>query len=183
MNLHAILCPIDFSKSSEAALEHASHLAAESHAKLYLLHVIDESAAYCTEFTGMGYLADMSQRVEHESEHLLDQVEPTVPGVECEHVLLLGSPAPTIVKVADEHKIDLIVMGSHGRTGMARLLMGSVAEEVVRTAHCPVLTIKQPTPEKVKIESCDEEPSPGNDPVATPHWPDTPLATREGNIP
>lgn len=148
MRIHSILCPIDFSHCSDAALQHASDLAAESDARLHLLHVVDESAAYCTEFTGMGYMPDMSQSIESESQHLLEAVAPTAEGVSFERHLLLGTPAKAIVDYADQHQIGLIVMGSHGRTGVARLLMGSVAEAVVRAAGCPVLTVKQPTAEE-----------------------------------
>jgi nucleotide-binding universal stress UspA family protein len=69
-----------------------------------------------------------------------------------EHHLLRGDPATTIVEVAEQENCDLIVMGTHGRTGFARLLMGSVAEAVVRRANCPVFTYKLPrrTPAKEK---------------------------------
>ncbi|MCO6045436.1 universal stress protein [Aeoliella sp. ICT_H6.2] len=144
MNLHSVLCPTDFSPYSDAALRYASLLASESGAKLYLLHVVDESAAYCTEYTGMGYMSDMTQRLEHECQELLEQVSPTVPGVPFERQNLLGTPARTIIDFADQLQVDLIVIGSHGRTGVSRMLMGSVAEAVVRGAKCPVLTVKHP---------------------------------------
>ncbi|WP_425398054.1 universal stress protein [Aeoliella sp.] len=143
MNLHSVLCPTDFSDSSDAALRYASLLASESGAKLHLLHVVDESAAYCTEYTGMGYMADMTQRLEHECQELLDKVSPTRP-VPFERHMQLGTPARTIIDFADQHAVDLIVLGSHGRTGVSRLLMGSVAEAVARGAKCPVLTVKHP---------------------------------------
>lgn len=144
MNLHSVLCPTDFSPYSEAALKYASILASEAGAKLYLLHVVDESAAYCTEYTGIGYMADMTQRLEHECQELLDDITPTLPDVPFQRHVLLGTPARTIIDFADEHQVDLIVIGSHGRTGVSRLLMGSVAEAVVRGAKCPVLTVKHP---------------------------------------
>ncbi|QDU55125.1 universal stress protein [Aeoliella mucimassa] len=184
MNLHAILCPVDFSKSSEAALQHASALAVEADAKLYILHVIDESAAYCTEYTGMGYMPDMSQRIEYECSHLLDEIEPTEPKVRFERILMLGPPARTIAKVAEDKKVDLIVMGSHGRTGVSRLLMGSVAEEVVRLAKCPVLTMKHPVgvdvagsgAVPVMSKATAEQTSGEEDPVSRPHLSGSPLA-------
>jgi nucleotide-binding universal stress UspA family protein len=74
----------------------------------------------------------------------LAQIVPTDPNVPYEHKLLVGDPATSIVDLAESEGVDLIVLGSHGRTGLTRLLMGSVAEAVVRKAKCPVLTVKQP---------------------------------------
>jgi nucleotide-binding universal stress UspA family protein len=74
----------------------------------------------------------------------LEAVVPTHPAVPYEHRLLSGDPAREIVRLADEEGVDMIILGTHGRTGLKRLLMGSVAEAVVRRAMCPVLTIKQP---------------------------------------
>jgi nucleotide-binding universal stress UspA family protein len=70
--------------------------------------------------------------------------------VSVEYHLLEGEPAEEIVRLAKSNNIDLIIMGSHGRTGLSRLLMGSVAEQVVRRAECAVLTIKHPIHEKVQ---------------------------------
>jgi nucleotide-binding universal stress UspA family protein len=75
---------------------------------------------------------------------MLHAVVPTDPAVPCDHRLLRGDPAERIVEVADEEHCDLIVMGTHGRTGFRRLLMGSVAEAVVRRANFPVITYKMP---------------------------------------
>lgn len=74
---------------------------------------------------------------------MLERVVPTDPNVPYEHRLLTGEPASAIVELAEQEQADLIVMGTHGRTGLTRLLMGSVAEAVVRRAPCPVLTFKQ----------------------------------------
>jgi nucleotide-binding universal stress UspA family protein len=81
-----------------------------------------------------------------ELRHRLDAVRPSVPNVTAEHVLLTGDEATEIVRLAVDEGFDLIVMGTHGRTGLSRLLMGSVAEQVLRRAPCPVLTVKQPIP-------------------------------------
>jgi nucleotide-binding universal stress UspA family protein len=75
---------------------------------------------------------------------MLDQLLPSESDVQCERRLLMGDPATEIVALAEEENVDLIVMGTHGRTGIKRLLMGSVAEAVVRRASCPVFTYKQP---------------------------------------
>ena len=74
----------------------------------------------------------------------LKEVRPTVPAVAYEHHCLPGTPVNETISFADENGIDLIVMASHGRTGISRLLMGSIAEGVLRRASCPVLIVKQP---------------------------------------
>jgi nucleotide-binding universal stress UspA family protein len=74
----------------------------------------------------------------------LGRLQPLDPKVRVEHLLQAGEPVEEILRVAREYSCDLIVMGTHGRTGLSRLLMGSVAEAVVRTASCPVVTIKGP---------------------------------------
>jgi nucleotide-binding universal stress UspA family protein len=74
----------------------------------------------------------------------LKRVLPTVTTVKYEHLYRKGSPVVEILTFAEEENIDLIVMASHGRTGLSRLLMGSIAEGVMRRAHCPVLIVKQP---------------------------------------
>jgi nucleotide-binding universal stress UspA family protein len=73
---------------------------------------------------------------------MLSEVVPTDTTVSYEHRLIVGSPATAIVFLAEKENVDMIVMPTHGRTGLSRLLMGSVAEEVVRKAKCPVLTVK-----------------------------------------
>jgi nucleotide-binding universal stress UspA family protein len=75
---------------------------------------------------------------------MLEAIRPTDPTVACEHHLIPGEPASALVGFAEEKNVDLIVMGTHGRTGLKRILMGSVAEAVVRSAPCPVLTYRQP---------------------------------------
>ena len=151
MNAKRILCPIDFSAHSDAALAYASTLAKEAAAKLLIVYVDDSQVPYDAGFAGYVPPPDETEQLEKR----LNETVPTVPDVECEHHLLFGHPADAIVEFARKHEIDLIVLGTHGRTGVARLLMGSVAESVVRRAECPVLTLKQPAP------PADEEPPNG----------------------
>jgi universal stress protein A len=77
--------------------------------------------------------------------NMLHDVKPTDSSVPVEYRLVTGDPADAVVRLAEDDEVDLIVLGSHGRTGLTRLLMGSVAEAIVRKAHCPVLVYKQPT--------------------------------------
>ena len=142
MKTKRILCPIDFSTHSDAALAYASTLAKEASAKLLLVYVDDSQVPYDAGFAGYVPPPDETELLEKR----LNETVPAIPGVECEHHLLFGYPADAIVEFAKTHQIDLIVMGTHGRTGVVRLLRGSVAEAVVRRAECPVLTLKQPVP-------------------------------------
>ena len=145
MDVKKILVPIDFSGLNDGALALASSLASDNGAKLLLVHVDEPIAAYGG--AGDAYYIeppDLTPVRRH-----LEMAIPTRPDVGYEHHLLSGDPAPELVQFAEQQKVDLIVMGTHGRTGFSRLLMGSVAEAVIRHANCPVLTLKQPVPEMV----------------------------------
>lgn len=142
-----ILVPTDFSAPSEAALEYARILAAKFGSSLRILHVIDDPTG-SSAFVADGY-APSTDDIRHS---LLDQARTRL-----DHLVnlddrsryhahadaVLGQPAAAIVDYATATGSGLIVMGTHGRTGLAHLLMGSVAEQVVRTAPCPVLTVRQ----------------------------------------
>lgn len=136
-----ILCPVDFSSHSSAAIQYASYLASAMDARIYFLHVEEAIPAFDEGFSG--YTASISDLDADEGELL--KIAPTEPGIDYEHYSLVGHAAETILEFAKTHDIDMIVMGTHGRTGVVRLVLGSVAEMVVRRADCPVLTIKQPT--------------------------------------
>lgn len=138
-----ILFPTDFSDSSKAALEHATSLARDSGSSLLIVHVYDPAVVIAD--TGFaGYPLAGGEDAEVQARSMLEAVVPSDPAVPHAHRLLSGKPAEQIVDVAHQETVELIVMGSHGRRGLPRLLMGSVAEEVVRRAACPVLTVKQP---------------------------------------
>jgi nucleotide-binding universal stress UspA family protein len=140
-----ILIPTDFSGPSDAALQYARTVATKFGGTLHLLHVIEDPyrAAYATEVyvpevTGLrdDLVADAKVRLQA----LLSQADVSRLGATADATI--GTPAWTIVEYATGHDIDLIVMGTHGRGGVSHLLMGSVAERVVRTAPCPVLTTR-----------------------------------------
>ena len=148
MNIKRILFATDFSECSNAALEFASHLTSNTGARLYIVHVnglLDVSIPSIPPVEG-GYYYDAPWGYErHEVRERLTRNVPTVANVAYEHCYLTGSPVTQILKLAEREQIDLIVIGSHGRTGLSRLLMGSVAEGVVRSTQCPVLVVKQPS--------------------------------------
>jgi nucleotide-binding universal stress UspA family protein len=140
MKAKKILFPTDFSTSSDAPLAYATALARDTGATLLIVHVEEPPLAY-----GGGEMYYGTPEPDYAGlQQMLENVKPTDPAVPCERRLLTGSPADTIVEVAAAENVDLIVMGTHGRTGLRRLLMGSIAEAVVRTAPCPVLIFKPP---------------------------------------
>jgi nucleotide-binding universal stress UspA family protein len=139
-----ILFPTDFSTASDAALAHAEALARQSNARLLIVHVEEPPMAYGGGELYYGLPEPNSERILK----MLEDVKPSDPSVPFAHRLTIGDPAGEIVRIAGEEKAEMVVMGTHGRTGMTRLLMGSVAEGVVRRAPCPVLVYRE-TPEKL----------------------------------
>ena len=142
-----ILVPTDFSAPSEGALATAKDLAVRFGASLHLVHVLEDPyavAAYSAE--ALGYLPPgIRDSWQHEAEkHLNALLTPAERAqfMATNTVLFSGSAAREIVDHAQNNHIDLIVMGTHGRGGVAHLLLGSVTERVVRTATCPVLTVR-----------------------------------------
>ncbi|MBI2481095.1 MAG: universal stress protein [Planctomycetia bacterium] len=138
MNARTILFPTDFSHCGDAALEMATTLALDSGAKLLIVHVEEPAAAY-----GGGEFYACPPDNTDDLMAMLTRVIPTDPNVDYEHRLITGDPAHAIVRLATHEEVDMIVIGTHGRTGLTRLLMGSVAESVVRRATCPVITVNQ----------------------------------------
>ena len=146
MNLKKILFATDFSHASDAALTLATSLARDSGATLLLVHVEEPSMAYGGGELYYGALGPAPQ----ELRRMLEAILPTDPDVAYEHHLIPGDPATALVRFAKEKVVDLIVLGTHGRTGLLRMLMGSVAEAVVRRATCPVITFRQPAKKPAK---------------------------------
>jgi len=139
--IHTVLHPTDFSERSRHALRLAGALARDYGARLVVLHAeLPPTVVY-----GEGALPLDPEITYREAREELNRL--TVPDgdVRAERRFEEGDPAGTILRVARELPADLIVMGTHGRTGLARLLMGSVAEQVVRKASCPVLTVTTPS--------------------------------------
>ena len=137
-----ILVPIDFSPGSDAAKETATALARDSYGSLIVAHV----EVVPMPVGGGEFLYDFSETASDEIAARLNAVVLPDPDIPADRRLLTGDPAEAIITLAKEEKVDMIVMGTHGRRGLSRLLMGSVAEHVVRVAPCPVLTVKQPAP-------------------------------------
>ncbi|MCI0461374.1 MAG: universal stress protein [Gemmataceae bacterium] len=148
--IKVILHPTDFSEQANNAFQLACSLARDYRARLILLHVFTPPSTVYGEFGAVppetGDLMD-SYRAR------LAQVKPAPENIVVERFVIEGHPPTEIVRLADEMEADLIVLGTHGRTGLGRLLMGSVAEVVMRKAPCPVLTVKMPMPHMAEAET------------------------------
>lgn len=137
--VRTVLHPTDFSEYSDYAFRLACALARNYGARLVIVHVAMPPTVYGDEVIPWEPVDCKDQAQEH-----LQRLAAPDPKIKVEHRLLEGEPAAEILRTAEETKADLIVMGTHGRTGVGRLLLGSVAELVVRNAPCPVVTVKMP---------------------------------------
>jgi universal stress protein A len=137
MNAKKILFPTDFSTAAEAGLAEAESLARARGAKLIILHVQEPIMGYDgpLDYGPIEATGELLKK-------MLRDVTPTDRTVCVEPRLTMGDPATEIIRVANEENVDMIVMGTHGRTGLSRFFMGSVAEQVIRHAACPVLTYR-----------------------------------------
>jgi nucleotide-binding universal stress UspA family protein len=151
--LKRILVATDFSEPSEAALVYGRELARNFGASLTVLHVVDNILARAYGADGMVLVDPELQReidaaARQQLDALLFEEDRRTLGATAATVAS-NTPAAAIVAYANERRFDLIVMGTHGRGAVAHLLMGSVTERVVRTAPCPVLTVRHPEHEFV----------------------------------
>ena len=147
IDIKHILFPTDFSEPAQHAMRFAVSFAQEYGAKLTILHVVEDMAnAIHFDLLQAPPLAQLLTESEERARAELAELMPTAlsPPVESECLLRHGIPFVEIVRAAAEFKSDLIVLGTHGRTGLTHALFGSVAEKVVRKAPCPVLTVRHP---------------------------------------
>jgi nucleotide-binding universal stress UspA family protein len=140
--IRKLLVPVDFSETSRSALHYAVSLAKPFKAEILLLHVVEPVTAPAPDFM-VTETVELALRLQEEAVRLLHQWRIEVAGESViKEVVRTGSPYYEIVEAADEHNADLIVLGTHGRTGLAHLLLGSTAERVVHHSHCPVLVVR-----------------------------------------
>lgn len=146
MEIKKILFAADFSEGSSNSLPYAVDLAKRYGAKLYLVHVIYDIAKTSGSYVPHVSLDELYKEMETNAKAELEKVyiEEMKACKDVEHVVLKGTPYEEISRFAEENKIDLIVIGTHGRKGLDRMLFGSTAEQVVRHAPCPVLTVRLP---------------------------------------
>ncbi len=142
IDMKKVLCPVDYSVCSQEAFKYAAHIARTESAKLYLVHVIDVRSFGHESPLDSDVPKPSEDAIRRIKEDLTKKAADEVEGVEIESVVVVGVPVKVILSVAEERKVDMIVMGTHGRTGIPHMIIGSVAENVVRKAPCPVLTIR-----------------------------------------
>jgi universal stress protein A len=142
MNIKRILYPTDLSTCSLAAVDYASDLATSCAAALHVIYVDDRrDLVAVAAYSAPSFVASSPQI---ELKEQLEAIKPTLNNMSCQYHYVVGVPADEICALAERESVDLIVMSSHGRTGLSRVFLGSVAELVMRKAKCPILIVKQP---------------------------------------
>jgi universal stress protein A len=142
----SILVPTDFSEHSDKAIRQAADIAEQNSAKIHLFHVVDRlqqcAVDYCIPIEDLERIqadseAEARRKMEEETRKILESRK-----VDITFDVVVGTPLEEILKEESRTKADLIVIGSHGRTGLKRVLIGSVAERVMRESSCPVLLVR-----------------------------------------
>lgn len=146
IELKKILLPTDFSDTSKEALKYAISLSREYGAEMTALHVVNQQILVeGLNLPQLVSIKDLEKELIKEAERQLEVFLKDVPGlgdIVSRQVILLGNPFLEIIRYAKENSIDLIVIGTHGRSGLEHIIFGSTAEKVVRRAPCPVLSVK-----------------------------------------
>ena len=144
LTIRTILVPTDFSQNSEGALSYAAALATQFKATLHLVHVCQVPSLATATMDGVVLpVPEWESEMRAAAEIDMSKLVGRLPDVVVSSEIAVGSPPACIVAAAVEHAVDLIVMGTHGRGSLMHALLGNVAERVVRTAPCPVLTGRQ----------------------------------------
>ena len=143
--IRRILFATDFSERSQAAWDYAALLATTFGAELHAVHVVQEPLTTVPE-AGLAVAAPSVNIAEllDAAKQGLERLHVAAPGRVAERATLAGPTADEIVRYARESAADVVVIGTHGRTGLAHVLLGSIAERIVRTSPCPVLTVRPP---------------------------------------
>jgi nucleotide-binding universal stress UspA family protein len=148
MKLDKILVPVDYSAASRAALELALGIAESFRAAVHVVHVLElplysslDMSVSISGFPAQSYVSYAQRRAAEEMSEFLAPER----NRELTQAIVTGEPSSMVLKIAEDGGYDLIVMGTHGRTGLKHLLLGSTAEWIVRHAPCPVLTTREPT--------------------------------------
>jgi nucleotide-binding universal stress UspA family protein len=145
-----ILIPTDFSESANKAIDYALPIAKQFQSRLSLIHVYEPIIYYADAPIGMPDVVEIEQNIRTSAEDSLRLIvdqhikprEAEYGPIAVERILVQGKPYLEILRAAFERRVDLIVLSTHGRSGLEHILMGSVTEKVVRKAPCPVLTVR-----------------------------------------
>jgi nucleotide-binding universal stress UspA family protein len=154
LRIERILCPVDFSESSARAYDYAQSLARHYQATLFLQHVVDFIIPPYAYYTPASYLDADFQKICTDAREELQEFAKSHArnGVQPEYFVQEGEVTDSVLSFAEAQTVDLIVMGKHGRKGFNRVTLGSVADKVLRKAHCPVLVVHDPGSEAVAPE-------------------------------
>lgn len=147
--IQKILVPVDFSDASLKAVQYAMAMAGEFNAELILIHVV-ESYPLLPEMPAA--TLELQAGLEKEARARMNKLQKSIKGVNCSGLVRTGHSAHTIVAEAKTGAADLIIASTHGRTGLARAFLGSVTEQVVRLADCPVLVVREREREFLTVE-------------------------------
>ena len=144
ISIQGVMVPVDFSKESILAAKFGASLAEEYKTKLYVLHVMEP-----VHPSLRGYIVDFEQFQQRMIAQAKEDLENVIPKavkdrIPVEFILEIGHPSYVIVEKAKELGVDVVVIATHGRTGLSYVLLGSVAEKVIRHAPCPVFVIRNP---------------------------------------
>jgi universal stress protein A len=148
IKIERILVPVDFSESSQETLRYACEIARDRAAKLYILHVIHQRIIDTLHhMSAMGYKGDFPEVLKEVVKERMDELDRFLPqeareGMEVEFEVRKGKPADEVIKMAREKRIDLIILGTVGRSSIEAVLVGSVARHVTNHAPCPVLLVR-----------------------------------------
>jgi nucleotide-binding universal stress UspA family protein len=147
--LRKIVSPTDFSEASQFGLKAAIEMAEKFEAELIVVHVIASVPVIAGTYSMSGaHAVDLVESMQTEARRQMDRLLESIPdALRCDVRLIQGQPAEEITRLAAQEKADIIVIATHGYSGFNRFLFGSIAERVVRTATCPVLTIRPPEAE------------------------------------
>lgn len=152
ITLKIVLVPTDFSETSEVAVQYGKALAAAFDAALHVVHVVQEPFAQPWAVEAYGFsLATLQEEWLRDAKTRIEQILTAEERTryKASLVTVIGHPVVEILKYAEQHPVDLIVIGTHGRGPLGHMVMGSVAERIVRKAPCPVLSVRHPEREFV----------------------------------
>jgi nucleotide-binding universal stress UspA family protein len=156
--IQTILHPTDFSESADHAFRLACSLARDHEARVVVLHVVASSAPVAGGMLVGSFSYENVNDVDSELTNRLDAMRESHPDMPIEWRLSKGNVIDGILAAAEDVEAGLIVMGTHGRTGLTRILMGSIAENIVRKANCSVLTVKTPIAQRTAEREYEEQP-------------------------